>query len=59
MLKTYQRETKLFEHSQDTNREDLRIRKSNLILQWFHFALTWRHFAMDMQLLKKVFAYVL
>ena len=43
MFKSYQRETKLFEFSQ--NRETLKIR--NVTLQWLDFAMTWRHFAND------------
>ena len=46
MLKTYQRETKLFEFSRDANREGLKIRKKRhsictvfvaiALLQWLH-----------------------
>ena len=34
MLKINQRETKLFVFSRDTNREELKIRKNNVNLQW-------------------------
>ena len=33
MLKTYQRENKLFEFSRDANSEELEIRKNNVTLQ--------------------------
>ena len=36
MKKTYQRETKLLEFSRDTNREELKIRKSDVTLQWLY-----------------------
>ena len=35
MLRTYQAQIKLFEFSQDTNKEELKIRKNNVPLQWF------------------------
>ena len=38
-LKTYQRETNLFEFSPDTNGKDLKIRKNDITLQWLHFAM--------------------
>ena len=38
MLKIYQEETKLFEFSQDTNKEELKI-KNDVILQWLHFVI--------------------
>ena len=34
MLKSYQRETKLFEFSRDKNRGDLKIRKNDVTMQW-------------------------
>ena len=34
MLKTFQRETKLFEYSRNMNREEMSIRKNNVTLQW-------------------------
>ena len=37
MLKTYRRETKLFELLLDTNREELKIRKNDFTLKWLHF----------------------
>ena len=37
MLKTYQREAKLFEFSRDMNRKDLKVRKNDINLQWLHF----------------------
>ena len=37
MIKTYYRETKLYEFSRDTNREELMTRKNNVTLQWLHF----------------------
>ena len=36
MLETYQRETKLFEFSRDTIREELDIGKSSVTLHWLH-----------------------
>ena len=35
MLKTYQTETKLFEFSRDMNSEELKIKTSDVTLQWF------------------------
>ena len=37
MLKTYQRETKLFEFSLYTNREESNLRKNDITLQWLCF----------------------
>ena len=34
MLKTFQRDTKLFEFSRNMNREEMKIRKNNVTLQW-------------------------
>ena len=34
--KSYQRENKFLEFSQDTKREELKIRKSDVTLQWLH-----------------------
>ena len=34
MLKTFQRETKLFEYSRNMNREEMSIRKNDVTLQW-------------------------
>ena len=42
MLKTYQKETKLFEFLQDTNSKVLKIKKNNISLQWLHFPKTRR-----------------
>ena len=39
MLNIYQEETELFEFSQDTNKEELKIRKNDVILQWLHFVI--------------------
>ena len=36
MLKTYQREIKLFEFLRDTNSEELKTKKSNVTLQWLY-----------------------
>ena len=45
MLKTNQRETKLFEFSRDTNSEEL---KDYMTLQWLYSSMTRHHFAMAM-----------
>ena len=41
MLKTYQKETKFFKFPQDSNRKELKIKKTDVTLQWFHFARAW------------------
>ena len=46
MLKTNQKEIKLFEFSWDTNsRKELKIRKNDETSQWFHFARAQHHIA--------------
>ena len=39
ILKTYQRETALFKLSRNMNRKQLKIRKNDVTLQWFHFVM--------------------
>ena len=49
MLKTYQIETKLFEFSQDMERQELmKIRKNDGTLQSLQLAMTQNHVAMAM-----------
>ena len=46
-----QREPKLFEFSQIrifTNKKELKMRESDVTLQWLHFAMTQRYFAITM-----------
>ena len=45
MLKTHQREIKLFKFSRDTNRKELKL-KSEVTLQLLHFAMSRRQFVM-------------
>ena len=48
MLKTNQREAKLFKFLQNKNIKELKRIKNNVALEWLHDVMMRRHFAMAM-----------